>query len=54
VCVLRQADTDVTIAEVCGKRVVTRRFLTMGEEYGCLDVPELRRLKQLEEGNQHL
>ncbi len=43
---LRQADTGTVVAEVCRKMGI--------KKYGGLGVPELRRLRQLEEENHQL
>ena len=52
---LRQADTGVTVAEVCRKMGISdATYYNWKKKYGGLGVPELRRLKQLEEENQHL
>jgi putative transposase len=52
---LRQADTGVTVAEVGRKMGISEATYYNGKKkYGGLGVPELRRLKQLEEENQHL
>ncbi len=52
---LRQADTGVTVAEVCRKMGISEAtYYNWKKKYGGLGVPELRRLKQLEEENQHL
>jgi putative transposase len=47
---LRQADTGVAVAQVCRKRGIREATSYNGKKkYGGLGVPELRRLKQLEE-----
>jgi len=52
---LRQADTGVTIAEVCRKMGTSEATsYNWKKKYGGLGVPELRRLKQVAEENQHL
>jgi putative transposase len=52
---LRQADTVVTVAEVCRKLSISEAtYYNWKKKYGGLGVPELRRLKQLEEENQPL
>ena len=52
---LRQAETGVTVAEVCRKMGISEAtYYNWKKKYGGLGVPELRRLKQLEEENQHL
>jgi putative transposase len=52
---LRPADTDVAVAEVCCKMGISEAtYYNWKKKYGGLDVPKLRGLKQLEEGNQHL
>ena len=52
---LRQADTGVTVAEVCRKMGISEAtYYNWKKKYGGLGVPELRRLKQLEEETQQL
>ena len=52
---LRQAETGTTVSEVCRKIGVTEAtFYNWKKKYGGLGVSELRRLKQLEEGNRQL
>ena len=52
---LRPADTGVTVAEVCRKMGISEAtYYNWKKKYGGLGVPELRRLKQLEEENQQL
>jgi putative transposase len=52
---LRPADTGVTVAEVCRKMGISEATYYNGKKkYGGLGVPELHRLKQLEEKNQQL
>lgn len=52
---LRQADTGVAVAEVCRKMGISEAtYYNWKQKYGGLGVPELRRLKQLEEENQQL
>lgn len=52
---LRQADTGVTVAEVCRKMGISKAtYYNWKKKYSGLCAPELRRLKQLEEENQHL
>jgi len=52
---LRQADTGITVAEVCRKMGISEAtYYNWKKKYGGLGVPELRRLKQLEEENQQL
>jgi len=44
----RQADTGVTVAEVCRKMGISEAtYYNCKKKYGGLGVPELRRLKQL-------
>jgi putative transposase len=51
---LRQADTGITVAEVCRKMGISEAtYYNWKKKYGGLGVPELRRLRQLEEENQH-
>jgi len=52
---LRQAETGTKVSEVCRKIGVTEAtFYNWKKKYGGLGVSELRRLKQLEEGNRQL
>ena len=52
---LRQAETGTRVAEVCGKLGISdATFYNWRKKYGGLGVPELRRLKQLEEENRKL
>ncbi|RZK24781.1 MAG: transposase [Hymenobacter sp.] len=52
---LRQADAGVTVAKVCRKMDISEvTYYNWKKKYGGLGVSELRRLKQLEEENQHL
>jgi len=52
---LRQADTGITVAEVCRKMASSEAtYYNWKKKYGRLGVPELRRLRQLEKENQHL
>lgn len=52
---LSQADIGITVAEVCRKMGISEAtYYSWKKKYGGLGVPELRRLRQLEEENQHL
>jgi len=52
---LKQSETGVTVSEVCRKMGITEAtFYNWKKKYGGLGVPELRRLKQLEEENSKL
>lgn len=52
---LRQADNGVKIEEVCRKLGISEAtFHNWKKKYGGLGMPELRKLKQLEEENQRL
>lgn len=52
---LRQAESGVPVAEVCRKIGITEQTLyRWKKKYGNLGVPELRRLKQLEDENRKL
>ncbi len=52
---LRQADTGTVVAEVCRKMGISEAtFYNWKKKYAGLGVPELRRLRQLEEENQQL
>ncbi len=47
---LKQAESGVTVAEVCRKMGISEAtFYNWKKKYGGLGVPELRRLRQLEE-----
>lgn len=52
---LKQADTGVSVQEVCRKLGISEAtFYNWKKKYGGLGVSELRRLKQLEEENMKL
>jgi putative transposase len=52
---LKQSETGVAVAEVCRKMGISEAtFYNWKKKYGGLGVPELRRLKQLEEENNKL
>ena len=52
---LRQAESGTRVAEVCRKLGISdATFYNWRKKYGGLGVPELRRLKQLEEENRKL
>lgn len=52
---LRQADTGISVDEVCRKMGVSQAtFYNWRKKYGGLGVNELRRLRQLEEENHKL
>ena len=52
---LRQAETGTRVAEVCRKMGISdATFYNWKKKYGGLGVPELRRLRQLEEENRRL
>ena len=52
---LRQAETGTRVVEVCRKLGISdATFYNWKKKYGGLGVPELRRLKQLEEENRKL
>ena len=52
---LKQAETGVTIGEVCRKMgIAESTFFNWKKKYSGLGVSELRRLKQLEEENRKL
>ena len=52
---LRQADAGVQVEEVCRKMGVSQQtYYRWKKKFGDLGVPELRRLKQLEEENRKL
>jgi putative transposase len=53
--VLRQAESGVQVGEICRKIGITEQtFYRWKKKYGSLGVPELRRLKQLEDENRKL
>ena len=52
---LRQAETGTSIAEVCRKMgICEATYFNWKKKYGGLGLPELRRLRQLEEENRKL
>jgi putative transposase len=52
---LRQAETGTRVAEVCRKMGISdATFYSWKKKYAGLGVPELRRLRQLEEENKRL
>jgi len=52
---LRQAETGTKVGEICRKMgISSQTFYSWKKKYGGLGVPELRRLKQLEEENRGL
>lgn len=52
---LKQAETGVTVAEVCRKMGISEAtFYNWKKKFGGLGVSELRRLRQLEEENYKL
>lgn len=52
---LRQAESGVPVLEICRKIGITEQtFYRWKKKYGNLGVPELRRLKHLEEENKKL
>jgi putative transposase len=52
---LRQADTGISVDEVCRKMGVSQAtFYNWRKKYGGLGINELRRLRQLEEENHKL
>ena len=52
---LRQADTGVTVAEVCRKMGISEAtYYNWKRKYGGLGTSELRRLRELEAENQQL
>lgn len=52
---LKQSETGVAVSEVCRKMGISEAtFYNWKKKYGGLGVPELRRLKQLEEENNKL
>ena len=52
---LRQAETGTPVGEICRKMGISNQtFYSWKKKYAGLGVPELRRLKQLEEENRRL
>ena len=52
---LKQAETGTRVEEVCRKMGISEAtFYNWKKKFGCMGVTELRRLRQLEEENQHL
>jgi putative transposase len=52
---IKQAETGVTVAEVCRKMGISEAtFYNWKKKYGGLGVSELRKLRQLEEENRQL
>ena len=52
---LRQAETGVIVSEVCRKMGISEAtFYNWKKKYAGLGVPELRKLRQLEEENRQL
>ena len=52
---LRQEDSGIPVGEVCRKMGVSEAtFYRWKKKFGSLGIPELRRLKQLEEENRKL
>ena len=52
---LKQSETGLAVAEVCSKMGISEAtFYNWKKKYGGLGVPELRKLRQLEEENPHL
>jgi putative transposase len=52
---LKQSETGVAVAEVCRKMGISEAtFYIWKKKYAGLGVPELRKLRQLEEENLHL
>jgi len=52
---LKQSETGIAVSEVCRKMGVSEAtFYNWKKKYGGLGVPELRRLRQLEEENSKL
>ena len=50
--VLNQAETDVNVEETCRKTGISEAtFYNWKKKYGGLGIPELRKLRQLEEEN---
>lgn len=52
---LRQSETGTRVEEICRQMGVSQAtFFNWKKKYGGLGVPELRKLRQLEEGNAQL
>lgn len=53
--VLKEADAGMKVADLCRKHGISdATFYNWRRRYGCMDVSEARRLRQLEEENQRL
>ncbi len=53
--VLKEADAGMNVADLCRKHGISdATFYNWRSRYGGMDVPEARRLRQLEEENQRL
>lgn len=52
VAILREADSDLTVSEICRKHAITKNtFYRWRKLYGSLDVDQARELKRLREEN---
>lgn len=52
VAILREADADLTVCEICRKHAITKNtFYRWRKLYGSLDVDQARELKRLREEN---
>ena len=52
---LREAEVGVSARELCRKRAISdATFYTWRRKYGCMELPEVKRLKSLEEENARL
>jgi putative transposase len=52
VAILREADADLTVGEICRKHAITKNtFYRWRKLYGSLDVDQARELKRLREEN---
>jgi len=50
ICILREAESAVSARELCHKHAISdATFYTCRKKYGGMEVPEVKRLKSLEE-----
>ncbi|WP_072133330.1 IS3 family transposase [Escherichia coli] len=55
ICILREAEAGVSARELCRKHAISdATFYTWRKKYGGMEVPEVKRLKSLEEENARL
>ena len=53
ICILREAEAGVSARELCRKHAISDATFTW-RKYGGMEVPEVKRLKSLEEENARL